>query len=64
MQEKRAWTHRVKPFENAECTINGKTKTLAQWAREVGLTNDTIRARLMHGWSAHEAFTLPLNWRR
>ena len=40
-------------------TLNGVTKTGAQWARELGLTEPAIRARIRSGWSVERALTTP-----
>lgn len=36
-------------------THNGKTQTVAEWTRELGLGRETIRERLKRGWSEYEA---------
>jgi hypothetical protein len=51
-----------KKVEAIECTINGKTRTLGEWAKFRGLTGELIRARLRYGWSLHDAYTLPKGW--
>lgn len=38
-------------------TLNGKTQTLTQWARGLGIKSGTIRDRLARGWSVEEAYT-------
>tara|TARA_R110000822_G_C15338773_1_gene495927 strand:+ start:34929 stop:35390 length:462 start_codon:yes stop_codon:yes gene_type:complete len=38
-------------------TVDGRTLTMAQWAKEVGLKNGTIQQRLKKGWSIEEALT-------
>lgn len=48
--------------EKIRCTINGRTKTLGEWAADQGLSPTTIRDRIARGWSLHDAFTLPLHW--
>jgi hypothetical protein len=40
-------------------TFNGKTQTLAAWARELGISNTTIRQRIRCGWSIAEALSTP-----
>lgn len=40
--------------------FEGKTQTIMQWAREKGLTFDTLRKRLESKWSVEEALTLPV----
>lgn len=48
--------------EKIRCTINGRTRTLGEWAKTQGLEPRIIRQRLARGWSLHEAFTLPRFW--
>lgn len=40
---------------NRLLTVRGKTKTVAEWSREVGVEADTIRKRLASGMSDEEA---------
>jgi len=41
-------------------TYNGKTQSLAQWSREMGLSGPLIRQRIdLYGWSIEEALTTP-----
>jgi hypothetical protein len=40
---------------NRPLTLNGETKTLAQWARYAGLTKQALRHRLESGWPLEEA---------
>jgi hypothetical protein len=45
---------------NVMLTFNGKTMTVAEWARETGINDGTLRARLFHmGWSIEKALTTP-----
>jgi len=42
-------------------TFNGRTMTMAEWAEEIGIHSNTIRARLdVNGWSVEDALTIPL----
>jgi hypothetical protein len=41
-------------------TVNGRTQSLAQWARESGLSAGTLKSRLWRGWSADRALSEPL----
>lgn len=41
-------------------TLDGKTKTVAEWSKEVGLSSGCIRYRLGAGWSTESALTAPL----
>jgi len=40
-------------------TVRGKTKTLQQWADEIGISKSTLRDRLAAGWSKSEAVSIP-----
>lgn len=44
---------------NRRVTYNGETKTMAQWARDMGMRKNTLRRRLEAGWSVHDALTMP-----
>jgi hypothetical protein len=37
-------------------TLNGRTQSLSQWARELGIKQDTAKKRLNRGWSVDKAF--------
>ena len=41
-------------------TLNGCTKTLAEWAEEYGIKQDTMYHRLNRGWSIEQAITTPI----
>ena len=45
---------------NRLLTYQGRTQTVAQWAREVGLPPDTICQRLNRKWSVEKALTTPV----
>lgn len=53
---------------NRKITFNGETLTIAEWARRIGTSRQTIRNRLEQGWSDAEIITMPVNhgnrWRR
>lgn len=55
------WATRTEQMRNTRgcsfLTWQGKTKTLTEWSIETGIDNDTIRYRITHGWSVHEAMT-------
>jgi len=38
-------------------TFRGQTKTIAEWSRTVGISHDTIAARLDRGWTVERALT-------
>jgi hypothetical protein len=40
--------------------LNGTRKTLAQWARELGVSALTLKSRLVYGWTDEEALTKPI----
>jgi maltoporin len=40
-------------------TIEGKTQCLTDWCREYGMNTSTVKSRLISGWSAKDAFTVP-----
>jgi hypothetical protein len=39
--------------------IDGRRMTIAQWAREVGISKDTLSGRLQRGWPPEQAFRTP-----
>lgn len=45
---------------NHRITWAGRTQTIAQWAREIGVSHDVLWQRLKHGWSVQKAITTPL----
>lgn len=44
---------------NVHLTANGKTQTMAEWARELGVNHTAIVYRLKAGWSVERAVTEP-----
>ena len=43
-------------------TYNGETKTLSQWAKELGIKGVTLSARInIYGWSIERALTTPID---
>ena len=49
---------------NRHITYRGETKTLAQWARHLGICAAVLRQRLSrYGWAVEKAFTTPLQKR-
>ena len=44
---------------NTLLTLNGKTKTIAEWAEITGLHYSAISYRIHHGWSHERALTTP-----
>lgn len=44
---------------NKNYTINGVTKTMAEWVREYGRNKNTVKARLRNGWTIEKALEVP-----
>jgi hypothetical protein len=59
------WATKVVQGNNRRtCTLlahHGRTLTLVEWAREVGISSATILARFRKGWSVEKALTTPLD---
>lgn len=55
------WATRIESANNTRTnrwiTFNGKTQTLAQWSREVGLKRLTLFTRLKLGWTVEKTLT-------
>lgn len=55
------WASAVEQCNNTRrnrlLTYAGKTQTMAQWARDLGITNMTLWKRLNRGWSLQRALT-------
>lgn len=45
---------------NRMMTLNGVTKCAVEWAEELGIAQNTIRARLHLGWSDEKTLTTPV----
>lgn len=45
-------------------THAGRTLTMTQWARELGVDRRVVHSRLRNGWSEREALTIPSGARR
>lgn len=45
-------------------TFNGQTKSISQWARDVGLSSGALHNRIKRGWSVEDALHVPLNAER
>lgn len=43
---------------NRRLTLGGRTQTLAQWARELGVPYETLRSRLRKGWSVERVLAV------
>ena len=46
---------------NRTVEYDGRTQTIAQWAREIGMSRQALRHRLESCWSIEEAMTMKLN---
>lgn len=61
------WVDRFTQANNTRAnhfmTFNGKTQTVAQWARELGINHKTLETRVSYGWSDEKALTYELNSR-
>jgi hypothetical protein len=59
------WSTRIEQANNTRVshfvTFQGKTLTVAQWARELGIKRELLKDRLRRGWTAKEAFTIPIS---
>jgi hypothetical protein len=44
---------------NRYLEFDGKRQTIAQWARELGLSYDTLWKRIARGWTTKRALTTP-----
>jgi hypothetical protein len=53
------WASRKEQIENSCCrrmlTANGVTKSMTDWARDLGIDRTTITHRLRRGWTEEEA---------
>ena len=47
---------------NRYITHGGITMTIADWAKKIGTSRQTIRHRLEHGWTHKEIATLPVDY--
>jgi hypothetical protein len=48
-----------RPTYNVTVTYNGRTQSIAQWARECGLRYRTLYHRINRGWELERALTWP-----
>lgn len=56
------WTEQQNNKRNSRTlTLNGRTQTVADWAREIGVNPFTIYSRLDMGWSVDRALTKRVN---
>ena len=58
------WANADIQANNTRCvrklTYYGKTKTITEWAKDVGIPRETLRARIDNGWDMGRALTTPL----
>lgn len=58
------WSSPVDNANNRSCsfviTVDGVSRTLSQWARERSMNPDTLKARLVAGWSPDAAVFTPV----
>ena len=47
---------------NRYITYNGRTMIVADWAREIGASRQTIRHRLEAGWEIKDIINQPINY--
>lgn len=45
--------------DNNRITFNGETHTLSEWSHITGITQNTLSARLRHGWDIEKTLTMP-----
>jgi hypothetical protein len=53
----------IKPSNRRHCKLieyKGEKKSIAEWARELGIKYGTLHSRLYAGWSIEDAFNKPL----
>lgn len=46
---------------NHRLTFNGRTQTIALWAKEIGISSRTLRSRLRRGWAASRVLAEPVH---
>lgn len=44
---------------NRHITIDGETKTVAQWCEIYGISQQTVHSRLTNGWNEQDAIRIP-----
>lgn len=63
------WSEQVEQQNNKRnnhlITYNGETKTLSEWAKELGIDRVTLSARInSYGWSVEKALTTPIDTKK
>lgn len=46
---------------NRRFEFDGRSQTIAQWAREIGVSRQALRYRLDNGWTVEQALTIPFD---
>ena len=49
----------AKRKDNSFVTVNGVTKTIVEWAREMGISKQLLTYRLCQGWDEADAVLRP-----
>lgn len=49
---------------NRNLTFEGRTQTMAQWSRELGINFKTLQLRIKYGWSVEKALTQKVQQRQ
>jgi len=49
---------------NLALTLDGRTLCLVEWSEATGISTDTIKKRLMAGWSVRKALTTRVRWQQ
>ena len=49
---------------NRRLEHNGATKSLTEWAREIGISPEAITARLRRGWEIEHVFSVPVSLKK
>jgi hypothetical protein len=59
------WATRLEQGSNRRnvrmLTLAGETLSTTQWARRLGISNDTITERIRYGWSVEDTLTRPVS---
>jgi len=55
--------NRNRPSHSVVLTLNGISKTVTEWAAEIGVSANMINQRLYLGWSHERALTTPVKKR-
>lgn len=50
VSENSAWNKSTPPSDKFLTTFNGETMTLFEWSKKLGISNNTLKARVKYGW--------------